>query len=102
MDNKWNQIIIEMEDNWHESAEYNFLPLDISTQEYCRIRDVYKAEHIYYMYGFDYFYRFVKQAPHIVDLLDSFVPCNRDPQFQCTMFCHKYDFEKGCTLNATE
>jgi hypothetical protein len=29
MDNiKWNQIIIEMEDNWHESAEYKYLPLE--------------------------------------------------------------------------
>ncbi len=100
---KWIAIILDMEDCWHESAEYKRLPSTLSEEEYRRIRDVYKAEHIYHMYGFEYFYKFVKLSPHITDLLDEYVPCKRDEEhFQCTMFCHRYDFKKGCMLNATE
>lgn len=100
---KWTTIILEMEDMWHDSAEYKFMPIDISSEDYRKQRDIYKARRIYDMYGFDYFSRFIKQCPHIHNDLDSYVPCLREPhKFQCTMFCHKYDFEKGCMLNATE
>lgn len=100
---KWTQIILEMEDMWHNSAEYKYMPLNIPKEDYIKQRDLYKAERIYDLYGYDYFFKFIQSCPSTHEFLDSFVPCKREPhKFQCTMFCHKYDFEKGCTLNATE
>ena len=87
---------------WHESAEYKYLPLSIDPAAYRIHRDIYKAERIYSMYGYEYFANFVKQCPHIGGLLDSYVPCMSITQGQCTVFCHKYSLEKGCTLNATK
>ena len=74
---KWTEIILEMEDNWHNSREYKFLPSDISLDEYRKKRDTYKAERIYDMYGETYFERFVKQAPHIIQELDWYTACRR-------------------------
>lgn len=98
---KWNEIIFEMEDNWHNSREYKFLPIDIPVEEYCRQRDLYKAEHIYDMYGEVYFERFLRQAPHIAQDLDWYVPCRRAADAQCSMFCHKFK-EGGCMSYANE
>ena len=93
---KWTEIILEMEDNWHNSAEYKYLPNDTPKEEYRRIRDLYKAERIYDMYGEKYFEKFVKQCPHITNDLNAFVPCVRTADAQCNMFCHKFK-EGGCT-----
>lgn len=92
---KWNMIILEMEDNWHNSREYKFLPIDIPLEEYRRRRDLYKAERIYDMYGEPYFERFVRQASHIAQDLDWYAPCQRTENAQCSMFCHKFK-EGGC------
>lgn len=100
---KWTMIIMEMEDMWHNSIEYKIVPPSYSAKEYRIERDIYKAQRIYDLHGYDYFLRFLRQCPHIIEFMDDYVPCKREPQqYQCTMFCHKYDFEKGCTLNATE
>ena len=84
---------------WYQSEEYKISKLE---KNYKEIRDIYKAQKIYELYGFEIFGKFVKQCPHIINLLDDYVPCKKEHNVQCTMFCHKYNFEKGCTLNATE
>lgn len=102
MDRKWIMILQEVEEMWNCSATANALrSQDASIEEYCRERDAYKARRIYDMYGYDWFRRFVERCPHIQDLLDKHVPCE-DEHYQCTMFCHRYNFEKGCMLNANE
>lgn len=40
---KWVNILSEMEDKWHESTEYKYLPLTIDYNEYKIQRDLYKA-----------------------------------------------------------
>lgn len=95
-------ILQEAEEMWNCSATANALrSQEASIEEYRRERDAYKARRIYDIHGYDWFRRFVERCPHIQDLLDEHVPC-RNEHYQCTMFCHKYDFEKGCMLNATK
>lgn len=99
-------IIVTAEDMWRNSRECAIaraLTEDGSYDQYCVERDLYKAKRIFDLYGYEWFRRFIDRCPHIVHLLDDYVPCKQSPdQYQCTMFCHKYNFEKGCTLNATE
>ena len=95
-------ILLEMEDVWHTSEEYKFCPIDMPHNEYKIKRDCYKAQRIYELYGFEYFGRFVIHCPHIQNLMDDYVPCKREQNIQCTMFCHKYDVKKGCMLNAAK
>ena len=100
---KWVNILSEMEDKWHESTEYKYLPLTIDYNEYKIQRDLYKAQQIYETYGMETCMRFINQCPHILPYIDNYVPCKKEPhRYQCSMFCPKYDFKKGCTLNATE
>ena len=86
-------ILLDMDDMWEKNAK----SFDINTESYQQQKDMYMAQRIYSLYGYDYFSRFVKERPHIQGLLDNYVPCNREPH-QCNMFCHKYDNEKGCML----
>ena len=99
-------IIETAEDMWKESREYQISAELIADEDYDQYkidRDLYKARRIFDLYGYDWFCRFIERCPHISHLLDEYVPCKQYPeQYQCTMFCHKYDFKKGCTLNATE
>lgn len=99
-------IIETVEDMWKESREYQIsaeLIADGDYDQYKIDRDLYKARRIFDLYGYDWFCRFIERCPHISHLLDEYVPCKQYPeQYQCTMFCHKYNFEKGCMLNATE
>ncbi len=97
---KWTMIIMEMEDMWHNSVEYRVVPSSYTAKEYRIERDIYKAQRIYDLYGYDYFMRFLQQCPHIIEFMDNYVPCKKQGphQNQCTMFCHRYNLEKGCTL----
>lgn len=100
---KQKLIAMQMEDLWHCSEEYKRLPTNISTLEYKIARDVFKAERINAYYGYEESRKFIDRSPHITGFLDHLVPCMQEPcLYQCTMFCHKYNFEKGCMLNATE
>ena len=95
-------ILMEMEDMWHASQDYKYCPIDMPHDEYKIKRDYYKAVRIYDLYGCEQFGRFVQHCPHIEHLLDTYVPCKKEKNLQCTMFCHKYSRDKGCTLNAIE
>lgn len=96
-------ILLDAEDMWAKSAQYKYMPLDTPTEEYRIQRDIFKAERIYSLYGYEYCVRFIKQCPHILPYMDDYVPCIKEPYaYQCTMFCHKYDFEKGCLKYANE
>ena len=99
---EWINILLLSESLWQESRE-KLIAAELTIEEYCIRRDLYKAQRIFDLYGYESFRRFVDRCPHIIHLLDEYVPCQYSPdEYQCTMFCHKYDFEKGCTLNATE
>lgn len=103
MGNKWITIQTEIEDMWYASAQYKHFPLTASKEEYELERDLFKARRIYDLYGYEYCARYIREHPDTRYAMDAFVPCKREPHlYQCTMFCHKYDFEKGCMLNATE
>jgi hypothetical protein len=103
VDKKWTQIILDAEDMWAKSAIYRYFPLSASKEEFETERDLFKIRRIYDLYGYGYALRFAKEHPSTMAYLDKCVPCMQYAnQGQCTMFCHKYDFEKGCTLNATE
>ena len=100
---KWISILIETEDKWHESTEYLCLPLDIDYNEYKLQRDLYKAQLIYETYGMEVCMRFIKQCPHLLPYINDYVPCIKEPhKYQCSMFCPKYDFERGCMKYANE
>jgi hypothetical protein len=100
---KWTMILIDMEDMWANSAQgLSAVHRDISAEEYRKERDRFKADRIYSLYGYEYLRKFIDRCPHIVNEFDQIVPCYQENNVQCTMFCHKYDFEKGCTLNATK
>lgn len=67
---KWTMIILEAEDMWEVSAEARSLAArELTTEDYRRIRDSFKARRIYDLYGYDYFLRFVEKCPHIADLI---------------------------------
>lgn len=96
---KWVNILLEVEQMWEESRERAIAAHYPMTEQYCIDRDFYKAQRILEMYGYEWFRRFIDRCPHIIHLLDDLVPCKREPDlYQCTMFCHKYNFEKGCML----
>lgn len=96
---KWVSILLEVEQMWEESRERAIAARYPMTEQYRIDRDFYKAQRILDLYGYEWFYRFVERCPHIIHLLDDLVPCKREPDlYQCTMFCHKYNFEKGCML----
>ncbi len=98
----YEMIEWEMEDLWAESAERKYLPISFQGLEYECVRDSYKAQRIYMMYGYDMFVKFVTDRPHIAHLLDEYVPCKQEAGAQCSLYCHKYNKEKGCMLNAAE
>ena len=103
MDNKWIKIILDAEDMWTKSAIYRYFPLDASKEDLEMERDLFKIRRIYDMHGYEYARRFADEHPHVTNYLDQYTPCQAYPnQYQCTMFCHKYDFEKGCQLYATK
>ena len=98
---EWTRIVLEAEEMWANSAAARSLSArELDPHDYNRMRDQYKAHRIYTLYGYVRFCQFVERCPHIINDFDDLVPCKRDNQ--CDMFCHKYNFEKGCTLNATE
>ena len=97
---KWVRIILEAEDMWAASAEATSLATkEIPVEVYKQKRDIFKARRIYDLYGYEYFNQFISRCPHIIDKFNDLVPCNtKDGIANCTMYCHKYDFEKGCVL----
>ena len=103
MDKKWTQIILDAEDMWAKSAIYRHFPLSASKEEFEIERDMFKIRRIYDMYGYEYAKRFAQEHPDTIMYLNQYTPCSVYSNYgQCSMFCHKYDFEKGCTLYATE
>lgn len=99
---KWVEIIFEAEDMWRNSAEaLSIARRGVTTEEYRRERDIFKARRILDMYGYDYFRMFVERCPHILDLIESFgySPCERGDG-NCSMMCIFYK-NGGCT-NATK
>lgn len=101
---KWTMIELDMEDMWAKSAQYKHFPLSASKDYYELERDLFKLRRIYDIYGYTYALQFAELHPDTKMYLDQYVPCMQPGphQHQCTMFCHKYDFEKGCMLNVTK
>ena len=100
---KWTMIELDMEDMWAKSAQYKHFPLSASKDYYELERDLFKIRRIYDMYGYEYAKRFAQEHPDTIAYLNQYAPCSAYSNYnQCTIFCHKYDCEKGCTLNATE
>ena len=96
-------IELDMEDMWAKSAQYKHFPLSASKDYYELERDLFKIRRIYDIYGYKYALKFAELHPDTKAFLDQYVPCQQPMNAgQCTMFCHKYDCEKGCTLNATK
>ena len=96
-------IELDMEDMWVKSAQYKHFPLSASKDYYELERDLFKIRRIYDMYGYEYAKRFAQEHPDTIAYLNQYTPCSVYSNYnQCTIFCHKYDCEKGCTLNATE
>lgn len=94
---KWTAIILDMEDMWAKSAQYKHFPLNTSKEEYELERDLFKVRRIYDMYGYEYCMRFANEHPAVKAYLEDYVPCQREPhKHQCTIFCHKYNYERGC------
>ena len=94
-------IELDMEDMWAKSTEYKNFPLTASKDYYELERDLFKIRRIYDMYGYKYAVKFAELHPDTKAYLDQYVPCEQYPdKDQCTMFCHKYNSEKGCQLNA--
>ena len=96
-------IELDMEDMWAKSAQYKHFPLSASKDYYELERDLFKIRRIYDIYGYKYALKFAELHPDTKAYLDQYVPCQQPMNAgQCTMFCHKYDCEKGSTLNATK
>ena len=96
-------IELDMEDMWAKSAQYKHFPLSASKDYYELERDLFKIRRIYDIYGYKYALKFAELHPDTKAFLDQYVPCQQPMNAgQCTMFCHKYDCEKGCTLNAAK
>lgn len=99
MDN-WIMIILEAEDRWACSSEARYYASrDLADGEYKIARDSFKARHIYNLYGYEYFLKFVERCPHINFLLQEYPPCEHTQDAQCSMFCINYT--GGCKY-ATE
>lgn len=99
---KWTLILLEAEEMWASSAAASSLRIKgVPCGTYAQERDLFKASRIYDLYGYEYFRRFIDRCPHIIDMFDDIVPCSKKDT-QCSMFCHKYDFERGCTKYANE
>lgn len=100
---KWVSILLTAEEMWENSRERAIAYGYPMTEQYRIERDLYKARRIYDLYGYEWFCQFIERCPHIQNLVDNYVPCEIGPNYhQCTMFCHKYNFEKGCMLYATK
>ena len=97
---KWELILLDVEEMWAKSAQHKWFPAFTSKEEYELQRDLFKARRIYDLYGYECCARFIKEHPNTAAAMDDFVPCKHEPLGQCTMFCHKYNFKKGCQLNA--
>ena len=96
----WTLILLEAEGAWETDGYAGYLvQKGCDPQHYRQERDKFKADHIYTIYGYDYFMRFVERCPHIQEYAKKYKPCERSENAQCMMFCAQY--EGGCT-NATE
>ena len=96
---KWTTILLEVEGMWEADSYAGYLArIGCDPQYYRQERDMFKADRIYALYGYDYFLRFVERCPHIQEYAKKYKPCDQNNE-QCTMFCAQY--EGGCT-NATK
>jgi hypothetical protein len=97
---KWGTILLEAEEMWEVSAAYHrIISLGCETEEYRRLRDEFKADRIYALYGYEAFYKFVIKCPHIHYMFAQHLPCKNNDE-QCSLFCY-YFKDGGCTY-ATE
>ena len=95
MDN-WTLILLEAESMWEADSYAQYLgQIGCDPQKYRQERDMFKADRIYALYGYDYFMRFVERCPHIQEYAKKYKPCDQN-NGQCTMFCAQYK-EGGCT-----
>ena len=89
-------ILLEAEGMWEADSYAGYLgQIGCDPLYYRQERDKYKADHIYELYGYDYFIRFVERCPHIQEYAKKYKPCDQNSG-QCTMFCAYYK-EGGCT-----
>ena len=99
---KWELILLDVEEMWAKSAQHKYFPLSASKDYYELERDLFKIRRIYDIYGYKYALKFAELRPDTKAYLDQYVLCMQEGphKFQCSIFCHKYDFKKGCQLNA--
>ena len=76
---EWINILLLSESLWQESRE-KLIAAELTIEEYCISRDLYKARRIFDLYGYEHFRRFVDRCPHIIHLLDEYVPCKYSPE----------------------
>lgn len=94
---KWISILLETEDMWRQDSYSHYLSqINCDTQTYRIERDMFKAERILALYGYDYFSRFVERCPHIQEMIKKYKPCDQNGG-QCTLFCALFK-KGGCTL----
>lgn len=95
----WILILLEMESMWEADSYAQYLgQIDCDPQKYRIERDIFKADRIHALYGYDYFMRFVERCPHIQEYAKKYKSCDQNDG-QCSMFCAQY--KGGCT-NATK
>ena len=96
----WTLILLEVEGMWEADSYAQYLgQIGCDPEKYRIERDTFKADRIYALYGYDYFLRFIERCPHIQEMAQKYLPCERSQDAQCTMFCINY--EGGCK-NATK
>ena len=86
---------------WEQDSYASYLSqIDCDPEKYRMERDIFKADRILALYGYDYFLKFIERCPHIQEMAKKYLPCKHSQDAQCTIFCTLYK-EGGCT-NATK
>ena len=76
---KRTSILLEVEDMWEADSYAAYLgQINCNSQMYRVVRDTFKAERIFALYGYDYFLRFVERCPHIQEIIKKYKPCDQN------------------------
>ena len=81
---------------WLASAEACLLAVNGSDEKsYRRAADLFKAQRILSMHGYEYFKMFIDGSPHAAEIVKTLnaIPCKGDAQ--CNLYCYYYS-EGGC------